>query len=286
MGRDSFEAGVTLQLESRDKTLDEYFDVTELQMQVSKDAAGQRRVVFCKDVERLLRSVAEQRQVDLDDCMVKVGMDGGGSFLKVFASLISRSASAGAAAASASGDHSMRRSGRRSATNSDFKDGGVKKLLLLAVVEDVPETHVNMQNILHLLSLESLDCVCSMDMKLANIILGLQGSSSAHPCIWCSMHRQDFGHSDRQIELRTLGSIRQAVAEYQLAAEGHARAAPLSGAAYGNCVRKPLSVKVGLHSHHRPLPTDGAAHHDGNCEPALRRARSQTLRLQLRVPSC
>jgi hypothetical protein len=85
MGRDSFEAGVTLQLESRDKTLDEYFDVTELQMQVSKDAAGQRRVVFCKDVERLLRSVAEQRQVDLDDCMVKVGMDGGGSFLKVFA---------------------------------------------------------------------------------------------------------------------------------------------------------------------------------------------------------
>ena len=70
-----------------------------------------------------------------------------------------------------------------------FKDSGVKKLLLLALVEDVDECYENLQALLQLLDLQAVSFVCAVDMKLANTVLGLQTCSSTHPCPWREMHR-------------------------------------------------------------------------------------------------
>ena len=50
---------------------------------------------------------------------------------------------------------------------------GVKKLRLLCVIPDIPETHFNIKQIMELLKLDQLKCVYSMDHKMNNILLGL-----------------------------------------------------------------------------------------------------------------
>ncbi len=97
-----------------------------------------------------------------------------------------------------------------------FKDSGVKKLLLLTLVEDLDECRENLQALLQLLD---LSLVCAVDMKLANTMLGLPTYSSTHPCPWCEMHRVDFGVSSRSAQLCSLGTIRQN-ARLQRAEEG------------------------------------------------------------------
>ena len=53
---------------------------------------------------------------------------------------------------------------------------GVKKIQLFCIAENTPETYYNMEVMLGLLKLEELSCVYALDLKLANILLGLSVS--------------------------------------------------------------------------------------------------------------
>ena len=53
---------------------------------------------------------------------------------------------------------------------------GVKKIQIFCIAENTPETYYNMEVMLDLLKLEQLSCVYSLDLKLANILLGLSVS--------------------------------------------------------------------------------------------------------------
>ena len=44
---------------------------------------------------------------------------------------------------------------------------------ILAICENVPETYANMKTIFDLLKLDEVKAVYSMDLKMANIVLGL-----------------------------------------------------------------------------------------------------------------
>ena len=86
-------------------------------------------------------------------------------------------------------------------------DSSVKKLFILAIVKGVPETTQNVEQIMSALKMENVEfefCIAT-DMKLQNIICGLQSSSSTFPCPYCESPRPFTTEGI----LRTLGRIKK-----------------------------------------------------------------------------
>lgn len=67
----------------------------------------------------------------------------------------------------------------------DFKDSGVKKLLLLALTP-ISERHDNIATILETLNIEGLEYGVSCDIKMVLMLLGKQSASCSHPCPFCT----------------------------------------------------------------------------------------------------
>ena len=69
----------------------------------------------------------------------------------------------------------------------DFKPTGQKRVLTIAKADGVPEIRANVEILLDSLNLpeltEDFQLVC--DLKLANIILGIQSCSSLYSCPYC-----------------------------------------------------------------------------------------------------
>ena len=87
--------------------------------------------------------------------MIKVGIDGGGDFLKVSMNiLISQNKQA---------KHKFSYS--RGAFSQAFYDSSGKKLMNLAIAEFVKETYENFKQVLELLYLESIAFTLAMGMK-------------------------------------------------------------------------------------------------------------------------
>ncbi|CAL4067310.1 unnamed protein product, partial [Meganyctiphanes norvegica] len=118
-------------------------------------------------------------------------------------------------------------------TNS-FKDSGIKGTLILALVENIQETDENIRLILS--NIKNLDKIkyhiCS-DVKLINIIVGIQSCSSKHPCPYCETNNLE--NVDTFTEDRTLGSIRHSASAYKSAGSNKKVAQH-----YTNCINQPL----------------------------------------------
>ena len=54
----------------------------------------------------------------------------------------------------------------------------MKKVQLLLVAPNTPETHANMATFLEMLRLDEVSCDYTMDLKLLNILLGLSVSTN------------------------------------------------------------------------------------------------------------
>ena len=80
-------------------------------------------LVYCHDVEALVTYVLEDRQYDPYNHLVRIGLDGGGGMFKIVMNIIDTT-----------GLHST----------GPFKDTGVKRILLLAVVEGIKESYENL----------------------------------------------------------------------------------------------------------------------------------------------
>ena len=78
--------------------------------------------------------------------------------------------------------------------------------MLVAVAEELPETYENVRQIWSLIQVYRVKFIAACDLKLANILCGLQAHSSSHPCSWCSI---DFTNLEKAGALRTLGSLRE-----------------------------------------------------------------------------
>ena len=82
------------------------------------------------------------------------------------------------------------------------KDTSVKRQILVAFLEDLPENHENVQQIWSLIHTNSVQA-CNMNM--ANILCRLQSHLSSHPCICCDVESKQNANSG---DLRTLDSIK------------------------------------------------------------------------------
>ena len=87
------------------------------------------------------------------------------------------------------------------------KDGGVKKLLIIGIAQDILETYYNAKTLMDLLKLERIEFIVATDYKLCNILMGLSGHGGAFRCPFCKVRYNNFHEPNRCVtehSLRTL----------------------------------------------------------------------------------
>jgi hypothetical protein len=81
------------------------------------------------------------------------------------------------------------------------------------------------------LHLKDIDFFVAADMKLINIVIGIQRHGSTYPCAWC----ESTGTLTKDGQEITLGGIRQQVAAYR-----NAGSILMSAKSFYNCIHPPL----------------------------------------------
>jgi hypothetical protein len=218
--RKAVEAGLKDELRMQGRSLERFFRVEEMEF-VRKDGTSmvsvQRPVAFCCDLSGLLNHVCSVRDLNPGSVNLKLGIDGGANSIKVCLSVTA--------------PEQPTPTPRRRQSDSQLLDSGVKKLFLLCVVEDVQEQYDNIAVLLHAVDISSIHFTLACDLKLANMISGIQGHASAHPCIYC-----EGSHPwNAAAPMRTLGSIREKAEAFRSAGSRQQAAKH-----FANCVRSPL----------------------------------------------
>ena len=130
------------------------------------------------------------REIDENNMIVRIGMDGGGGFMKVCLSVFDMR-------------QEKKEQGR---LKNRFKDSGIKKLLILAIVPDIQENYINIKRIWLEAGLDKIhrNYTIASDLKLCNILLGLMSHSSSHPCYWCDIGKYDLNNKGTSRTIKSL----------------------------------------------------------------------------------
>ena len=164
----------------------------KVQRPVVKEVVVANDVYEVQDVIKYKRGVAQNARV-----RVKYGMDGGQGSLKLCMSVITEKPEF-------SSPH--KKKPRTPKALDDFKEDGVKKVVILAIGFEVKESYENMKTFMDELKIGfDEEATFAVDLKMLNIMLGLQGHSSKHPCPWCEGSQP----WTTPAKLRTLGNIRE-----------------------------------------------------------------------------
>lgn len=116
----------------RNRMVDNFFSTIELEFEKSNNDF-KRHLTYCNNVASFLEIVFSQRQYDISETPVKVGIEGGGGFLKVCLSFYNITLSSSPTL--------------RNNNNNKYSDSGVKKLFIIRIVDDVPENYKNVAKI-------------------------------------------------------------------------------------------------------------------------------------------
>ena len=199
-GRDSVESDLSKELSKRNRYLEDYFDFKSLKLVELKkkgsdsesDSCSEdeecvnlnnnyhyvhKTGVFCTNVDELVMDVLNHRELDPSSVDIHVGLDGGQSSLKIGLTITAREESSNTAGRSHYSD---------GIAPQDAKFSSVKKLLLLAVVVNASENHSNVQAMLSLLNIESIEFSASCDVKMLNILTGKSGGNPKYGCPFCN----------------------------------------------------------------------------------------------------
>ena len=248
-GRNSFERGALDKLKEDDKALEHYFTSKAVLIDSSNkcermdETKVERILVYCHDLSGLIDHICKHRGfISGDKYFIKIGIDGGGSFLKVCINIETFDES------SKEDNQNRKWSYAAGACSKDFKDSGVRKLMIIGIIEDVQESYDNLKVILDQIDFEALGNDCcynsyAFDMKVANIFLGLGTAASKYPCPWCEVSKDKFATFTRffmEMKLRDPKSIRDHALKYQSAVSEKQSKKKLSSADFYSCERIPL----------------------------------------------
>ena len=98
-------------------------------------------------------------------------------------------------------------------TENCFAKQGVNDIFLVAVCSGVEENHYNLRTILNMIkAFECGDVIFTGDLKVINMLCGIQAHSCMHPCYACTQHKD---HLDQDSCLRTVESTLANFDNYQ-----------------------------------------------------------------------
>ena len=161
--------------------------------------------VFCTDLHELLTRAAHKRgHGDLDGAKAHIGLDTGSGFLKCCVSLLYPE--------DLVQQHEVK--GRQKydsvGLKANFKNSGVKRLLLAGIAPVSKESYPIVQEFLRsvrALNLPTVESIFLGDLKILNVCCGLQSHSARHPCVFCTWQRQSPPGGNNP--LRTFEGIRE-----------------------------------------------------------------------------
>ena len=221
----SDDLGKMIEPNARDKIrkvnrrLEDLFEVKKCNFVSVKEATNtrenyERELVVCNDVEELVRRTIAERNLDDGDVLIRVGMDGGGGFMKICLSIFNI--------------NEMQKIDRK--LESRFQDSGVKKTFIIALVPDEQENYYNVKRLWIEAKIDkfSMPFTIATDLKLCNILLGLMSHSSSHPCTWCDIEKEKL---HLQGVSKTIGSLMGLFWKYF-----EARAKRKDASDYGNAI--------------------------------------------------
>ena len=137
-----------------------------------------RHVVYCKNFEDFEKYVREQRGIDPDEKLLKKWqLDGGGDHFKICVNLIQESL--------------LPKNAKKIKQRN--LDSSVKATFMVLCVEKIPETRENVLKCWNLLDIGPIsgnEFVAS-DLKLYNLLVGIQGHTSTYPCPLCEWKKSD-----------------------------------------------------------------------------------------------
>lgn len=145
--------------------------------------------------------------LDQTDIQVCLSLDFGGKFLKLSLSLMEIWPQTARV-----------KKGRKSLMENSFKDSGVHKTFLVAIAEAMPEKYETLKCLFDLILAKEVQFTVACDLKVANLLAGVQAHGSKHPCCWCNAKK---GALDQCGELHTIGRITEKAAEFQAAGRKH-----------------------------------------------------------------
>lgn len=210
-GRKSVEANMKLKLPEMDHLFDDYFDfhLMDFNLSDARQTRVSRPIIFCKDVEKFIIHVCSVRNMDPHNLFIKIGIDSGGNFLKFCLSLTHEN------------EHVP-------------KYSGVKGIFIIAIVPDVAETYVNLKYIWITSGLQNLRLKyhIAADLKICNLLIGLQSHGCLHPCTWCDMIKTDLQNVG---EIRTSNSVKDLYWKYNVSGDEKVKAKK-----HGNVIHPPI----------------------------------------------
>ena len=118
-------------------------------------------------------------RAEKDSLLLKVSIDGGSGFLKFCISIF---------------DIDDPSPNSKTSLAKKFLESGVKRILIIGIAPNVSEDYVNVKRLWLSCGLDNLRqrYTLATDLKLCNIILGMMGHSSCHPCCWCDVVKEDL----------------------------------------------------------------------------------------------
>ena len=130
----------------------------------------------CHDMEGLIRHLMELRDINPGQEEVLFGFDDGAGSLKLMMLILRL----------LDHDEPQKKRGKYSdgVFAQSFKNTGVQKLILLADVPDCQEHYENVKQILDEVNISGVDFSECTDIKMMLILLGKQGGSATHNCIF------------------------------------------------------------------------------------------------------
>ena len=155
-----------------------------------------RTLSYCNNLEKYEEFIRKEKKIDKNKKLKrKIGIDGGGDHFKVTMNLVDEEIKPG------SPTNAKKQKKRH-------KNTSVRTTFIIACVEAIPETRANVKTILDKLNLhsEKFAFTLNSDLKLINIIVGIQGHTSTCPCPFCDWNKNDGVKGGG--EYRTLGGIR------------------------------------------------------------------------------
>ena len=150
----------------------DYFNVEKVDFQDKHGQPLTKPFVYCSKIKEFLEMVAMIRNKKYEELLLKVGLDSGQGHLRMTVTLFEER-----------GCDSPPKKHRNIKTN--FKDTGVKKVMIVATSPDVPESYYNISLFLEKVNTSTIWCTWTGDLKMANLMAGLMSCSSAHPCVYC-----------------------------------------------------------------------------------------------------
>ena len=137
--------------------------------------------MYVKDPISLVNHVCTARGLEIDNVIIRVGIDSGQGSLKVIMNVFNREVNY---------------------DSKEAKNTGVNKVIILAFAKNVCESHTNLQTLIEKTKLNDLKFYLAADLKLLNIVLGLSGHGGKYPCLFCDGDKTNLG------ELRTFNMLK------------------------------------------------------------------------------